>query len=273
MASLPSLWKAMVSSRLAVTSPSAMKYAVSVGVISMVARRMIPVSPLPPTVAQNRSGRLAVRGDGADLAVGGQQVHGAHVVAEAAGAVVVLAVDVAGDGAPTVTCRVPGSTGTHNPSGSPAFINWSRFTPASTSTVPVVGVDRVDAVQGGHVDDEAAAVLGVVAVGAAEAARDHAAVATPSAAWATALTITSGSGVDNTSATLGAVRPQPVSRCFVVVNDIVTRVPCPPARSPQPEDPGPLHDEVDHRGGALRDHEGDQHAPGLALELQIEEGS
>ena len=32
-----------------------MKYAVSVGVISMVARRMIPVSPLPPTVAQNNS--------------------------------------------------------------------------------------------------------------------------------------------------------------------------------------------------------------------------
>ena len=30
-----------------------MKYAVSVGVISMVARRMMPVRPLPPTVAQN----------------------------------------------------------------------------------------------------------------------------------------------------------------------------------------------------------------------------
>ncbi len=32
-----------------------MKYAVSVGVISMVARRTIPVRPLPPTVAQNSS--------------------------------------------------------------------------------------------------------------------------------------------------------------------------------------------------------------------------
>ena len=53
--SLPSLWKAMVSSGLWVTSPSAMKYAVSVGVISMVARMMMPVRPLPPTVAQNRS--------------------------------------------------------------------------------------------------------------------------------------------------------------------------------------------------------------------------
>ncbi len=38
-----------------VTSPSAMKYAVSVGVIAIVTRRMIPVSPLPPTVAQNNS--------------------------------------------------------------------------------------------------------------------------------------------------------------------------------------------------------------------------
>src|ERR1700722_11705466 len=45
----------MVSSSVWVTSPSAMKYAVSVGVISTVARRMIPVRPLPPTVAQNSS--------------------------------------------------------------------------------------------------------------------------------------------------------------------------------------------------------------------------
>ena len=45
----------MVSSRVWVTSPSAMKYAVSVGVISTVARKTIPVSPLPPTVAQKSS--------------------------------------------------------------------------------------------------------------------------------------------------------------------------------------------------------------------------
>ena len=35
------------------TSPSAMKYAVSVGVILMVARKMMPVRPMPPIVAQN----------------------------------------------------------------------------------------------------------------------------------------------------------------------------------------------------------------------------
>ena len=45
----------MVSSRECVMSPSAMKYAVSVFVISMVARRMMPVRPMPPTVAQNSS--------------------------------------------------------------------------------------------------------------------------------------------------------------------------------------------------------------------------
>ena len=83
----------------AVTSPSAMKYAVSVGVIAMVARRMMPVSPLPPTVAQNSSASAPSGVSGAHLAVGDQQVHRPHVVAEAAGAVVVLAVDVAGDGA------------------------------------------------------------------------------------------------------------------------------------------------------------------------------
>ena len=38
---------------------------------------------------------------------------------------------------PMVTCRVPGSTGTHSPNGSAAFINWSRFTPPSTSTSSV----------------------------------------------------------------------------------------------------------------------------------------
>lgn len=41
--------------------------------------------------------------------------------------------------------------------------------------------------------------------------------------------ISSGSDVRSTSATLGAVRPQPVRRCISVVADIVTRVPCDPS--------------------------------------------
>src|ERR1700757_3216673 len=44
-----------------------------------------------------------------------------------------------------------------------------------------------------------------------------------SAAWATALAITSGSGVDSTCATEGAVRLQPVSRWVGNLDDISQR--------------------------------------------------
>ena len=76
---------------------------------------------------------------------------------------------------PMVTWRVPGSTGTHSPNGSAAFISWSRLTPPSTSTRSAVAGRMSGSVfSAGHVDHQAAAVLGVVAVGAAEAAGDHA---------------------------------------------------------------------------------------------------
>ena len=74
---------------------------------------------------------------------------------------------------PIVTCRVPGSTGTHQPSGSAARIRVSRLTPPSTTATPRVGVDRGRAGEPGHVEHEAARVLRGVAVGAAEAAGDH----------------------------------------------------------------------------------------------------
>ena len=38
---------------------------------------------------------------------------------------------------PTVTCRVPGDTGTNQPSGSPATMSCSRLTPASQVASPV----------------------------------------------------------------------------------------------------------------------------------------
>ena len=40
---------------------------------------------------------------------------------------------------PIVTCRVPGSTGTHRPWGSAARISVSRLTPASRSASPLSG--------------------------------------------------------------------------------------------------------------------------------------
>ena len=85
-----------------------------------------------------------------------------------------------------------------------------------------VAVHRVNPVQRGHVDDEAAAVLRVITIGAPQPTGDH--TAAPVSTCDTALAITSGSGVDNTCATLGAVRAQPVSR-WGVVSNIVTRVP------------------------------------------------
>ena len=86
-----------------------------------------------------------------------------------------------------------------------------------------------------------------------------------SATWATALAITSGSRVESTCATDGAVRPKPISRVVVVgmsVVNIVKEATAWRSGSADPEDHGSLHNEVDHRGGALRDHERDRYRPG-----------
>src|ERR1700721_3095805 len=84
-----------------------------------------------------------------------------------------------------------------------------------------------------------------------------------SAARATALAIPSGSGVESTCATDGAVRLQPVS-CFGVpgsVLDIVKEGTACPVGSADAEDNGSLHDEVDDRRDALGDHERDRDRP------------
>src|ERR1700712_4492438 len=87
----------------------------------------------------------------------------------------------------------------------------------------------------------------------------------PSAACATALAISSWSGVDSTLATDGAVRPQPVRRREVVGN-IVTRVPCGSIGSLQAEDHHPLDDEVDHGRGSLGDDECHHHCGRCVIE-------
>src|SRR5688572_15257607 len=86
----------------------------------------------------------------------------------------------------------------------------------------------------------------------------------PSATCDTALAITSGSRVESTLATVGAVRPQPVRRS-VVVSNIVTRVPPEISGSAQPEYDRSLHDEVDDGRGALRDDERHGHPPRLVV--------
>ena len=62
-----------------------------------VASRMTPVSPMPPTVAQNSSGRRSGPSSTTEPSAT-QQGQAQHVVAERPLDVVVLAVDVAGDG-------------------------------------------------------------------------------------------------------------------------------------------------------------------------------
>src|ERR1700752_2971534 len=162
---------------------------------------------------------------------------------------------------PTVTWRVPGSTGTHKPNGSAAFIRGSRLTPASRST---------RCVSPSMVWIRRSAVMSTTrpppfwALSPYE--RPSPRAITPRlSACDTALAITSASGVDSTRPTLGAVRPQPVSR-WVVVSNIVTRVPLDASRSAQPEYDRTLDDEVDHSRGALCDDEGDRHGPGLVVE-------
>ena len=134
----------------------------------------MPVSPLPPTVAQNSSASSPSGGEMADLPVSRQQLHRGDVVAEAARAVVVLAVDVARDRA--ADGDLPGARQHRNPQ-----TEWQRrFHQLVEAHAGVhvchagVGVDRVDVVQRRHVDDQATAVLRVVAVRAAQAAGDHA---------------------------------------------------------------------------------------------------
>src|SRR5262245_37193485 len=226
----------------------------------MVARRMMPVSPLPPTVAQNNS----------DSGPSG-------VSALISPSAVSRSIDRTwlpklpalwwflpwmsqAIAPPTVTCRVPGSTGTHSPSGSAARISWSRLTPASTSTrwvsLSIVWILL-------------SAVMSMTrpppfcALSPYERPSPRAITPRPSASD-TALAMTSGSGVDSTCATLGAVRAHPVSR-RVLVSNIVTRVPPDAFRSAQPEYDRPLDDEVDHSRGALCDDERDRHGPCLVV--------
>lgn len=123
----------MVSSRVAVTSPSAMKYAVSVGVISMVARRMMPVSPLPPTVAQNNSASSPSGVSRRSSPFASSRSIDRTWLPKLPALWWFLPWMSQAIAPPTVTCRVPGSTGTHSPKGRAAFISWSRLTPASTS--------------------------------------------------------------------------------------------------------------------------------------------
>ena len=94
------------------------------------------------------------------------------MISEAAGAVVVLSVDVATDRA--ADGYLAGSGQYRDPQSGRQGRSHQLIQADSAVDVDHAcpGVDRVNPIQCGHVDDQSAAVLGVVAVGAAQSARD-----------------------------------------------------------------------------------------------------
>src|SRR5699024_10250494 len=102
--------------------------------------------------------------------------HGDHVVAEGAGGVVVLAVDVGADGA------ADGDLAGARQHGDPQAVGQRGLHQLVEGDAAVdvddggLRVDGVDVLEGLHVHDEAAGVLRRVAVGAAHAAGDDAAL-------------------------------------------------------------------------------------------------
>ena len=118
------------------------------------------------------------RGDRVHLAVCRQQVHRPDVVAEAAGTVMVLAVDVATDR--TADRHLSGAGQHRNPQAlREGGLHQLVEADASVDVNDARGdVHRVDPVQCGHIDDQSTAVLGVVTIGPTQSAGDHPAVAT-----------------------------------------------------------------------------------------------
>ena len=135
----PSENSSSVSSRSFVRSASTMKYADSVFFMRTLARSTMPVSPTPPTVAQNSSdsGPSGVSVRTWPSAVS-RSIDSTWLPKEPCEWWFLpwMSQPMA---PPMVTCRVPGSTGTHRPYGSAARISWSRLTPASTSTTAASG--------------------------------------------------------------------------------------------------------------------------------------
>ena len=91
---------------------------------------------MPPAVAQNRAGSdgsVTVRGSPS----GSSRSNDRTCRAKLPATWWFLPCTSAAIAPPTVTCRVPGDTGTNHPAGSPATMSCSRLTPASQVTRPV----------------------------------------------------------------------------------------------------------------------------------------
>ena len=177
---------------------------------------MIPVSPLPPTVAQNSSDSSPSGVRWRICPSASQQLHRADVVAEAARAVVVLAVDVAGDRA--ADGDLPGAGQHRHPqperqrrlhqlieAHAGVHVGQAACRRRSSGSCSAASCRSPGRRRSGRCRRRSGPARGRSRPGRRRRRPGP-----------TALAITSGSGVDSTCATDGAVRPKPVSRVVVV---------------------------------------------------------
>ena len=158
----------MVSSMSAVRTVSTRRREVATRFSWISARTTRPVRPMPPAVAQNSSGSdasVTVRSSPPGSTMSNDRTCRAKLPATWW----FLPCTSAAMAPPTVTCRVPGETGTNQPCGSPATMSCSRLTPASQVTTPAAGSRAPDPVQPGGRDHHPARGLRGVVVAAAKA--------------------------------------------------------------------------------------------------------
>ena len=100
----------------------------------IVASTMIPVSPIPPTVAQNSSGRSSGETSTIEPSASSRRSRSTLVPNEPSRWWFLPWMSLA-TAPPTVTKRVPGDTGTKKPRGTITRSSSSRLTPAGTVAV------------------------------------------------------------------------------------------------------------------------------------------
>ena len=97
---------------------------------------MMPVSPMPPAVAQNSAGSASGVTRRSELSGSSRSSQGTWL-AKLPARWWFFPCTSAAIAPPMVTCRVPGETGTNQPAGSPATISCCRLTPGWQMASPL----------------------------------------------------------------------------------------------------------------------------------------
>ena len=142
----------MAPSRSGARSVSTRIHEVSIGRSRMVASAIRPVSPMPPAVAQNRSGSSVGRSRSSVPRAGVSSTMDSTWAVKVPSRWWFLPWTSEAMAPPTVTCRVPGDTIGQSPSGTRVRISRSRLTPACTRARAAVEVDVEDPVEAGRHD-------------------------------------------------------------------------------------------------------------------------